>query len=45
MKSRAVSHTGSRAEYLLDAMDWNALGDAKIVDVSAIGSLIVAFLK
>jgi 6-hydroxytryprostatin B O-methyltransferase len=34
MKSRAVSHTGSRAEYLLEAIDWSVLGDAKIVDVS-----------
>jgi 6-hydroxytryprostatin B O-methyltransferase len=35
MKSRAVSHTGSSAEYLLEAFDWNALGDARVVDVSA----------
>jgi 6-hydroxytryprostatin B O-methyltransferase len=34
MKSRAVSHTGSRAEYLLEAIDWSSLGDARVVDVS-----------
>lgn len=33
MKSRAVSHTGSNAAYLLEAFDWNALGAAKVVDV------------
>ncbi|KND95255.1 6-hydroxytryprostatin B O-methyltransferase [Tolypocladium ophioglossoides CBS 100239] len=33
MRSQAVSHTGSRAEYLLDACDWKALGDATVVDV------------
>lgn len=39
MKSRAVSHTGSSAEYLLEAIDWSALGDAKVVDVSLMGLL------
>jgi 6-hydroxytryprostatin B O-methyltransferase len=34
MKSRAVSHTGSNAAYLLEAFDWNTLGNAKVVDVS-----------
>lgn len=34
MRSRAVSHTGSRAEYLLEAFDWKSLGDATVVDVS-----------
>lgn len=34
MKSRAVSHTGSNAVYLLEAFDWNALGSATVVDVS-----------
>lgn len=34
MKSRAVSHTGSNVEHLLDAFDWKALGQAKVVDVS-----------
>lgn len=36
MKSRAVSHLGSRAEYLLEAFDWESLGAATVVDVSAI---------
>ncbi|RMJ18130.1 hypothetical protein CDV36_002235 [Fusarium kuroshium] len=33
MKSRAVSHTGSNVEHLLEAFDWKALGEAKVVDV------------
>ncbi|ROV95628.1 hypothetical protein VSDG_05335 [Cytospora chrysosperma] len=33
MRSRAVSHTGSKAEYLLEAFDWRSLGDATVVDV------------
>jgi len=33
MKSRAVSHTGSSAEHLLDAFDWKSLGEATVVDV------------
>ncbi|KAM0344479.1 hypothetical protein ACHAPU_007451 [Fusarium lateritium] len=33
MKSRAVSHTGSNAEHLLDAFDWSSLGQARVVDV------------
>jgi 6-hydroxytryprostatin B O-methyltransferase len=44
MKSRAVSHTGSRAEYLLDAFNWNSLGNAKVVDVSAMASPVAATL-
>lgn len=36
MKSRAVSHTGSSAHYLLDAFDWEALGNATVVDVSLV---------
>ena len=36
MKSRALSHTGSSAEYLLNAFDWKALGDATVVDVSSV---------
>lgn len=36
MKSRAVSHTGSNASYLLEAFDWKALGNAKVVDVRLI---------
>lgn len=34
MKSRAVSHTGSSAEHLLDAFDWKSMGEATVVDVS-----------
>lgn len=34
MKSRAVSHTGSNVEHLLEAFDWKSLGEAKVVDVS-----------
>lgn len=34
MKSRAVSHTGSSAEHLLDAFDWKSVGEATVVDVS-----------
>ncbi|KAK8079428.1 hypothetical protein PG997_007246 [Apiospora hydei] len=33
MKSRAVSHTGSRVEHLLDAFDWAASGVTTVVDV------------
>ncbi|KAF4965647.1 hypothetical protein FSARC_6584 [Fusarium sarcochroum] len=33
MKSRAVSHTGSNVEHLLDAFDWKSLGQAKVVDI------------
>lgn len=33
MKSRAVSHTGSSAEHLLEAFDWKSLGEATVVDV------------
>ncbi|KAI8656369.1 hypothetical protein LRP88_11676 [Fusarium phalaenopsidis] len=33
MKSRAVSHTGSNVEHLLEAFDWKSLGEAKVVDV------------
>ncbi|KAF2724202.1 S-adenosyl-L-methionine-dependent methyltransferase [Polychaeton citri CBS 116435] len=33
MKSRAISHTGSSVEYLLDAFDWEALGRATVIDV------------
>lgn len=35
MKSRAVSHTGSNVEHLLNAFDWKALGQAQVVDVSS----------
>lgn len=35
MKSRAVSHTGSKAEYLLESFDWKTLEDAQVVDVSS----------
>lgn len=34
MKSRAVSHTGSNVEHLLDAFNWKSLGEARVVDVS-----------
>ncbi|KAM0248327.1 hypothetical protein ACHAP5_003497 [Fusarium lateritium] len=37
MKSRAVSHTGSNVEHLLDAFDWKALGQAKVVDIGGSG--------
>ncbi|KAG5792354.1 hypothetical protein H9Q69_008595 [Fusarium xylarioides] len=33
MKSRAVSHTGSNVEHLLNAFDWKALGQAQVVDI------------
>ncbi|KAF4446290.1 fusarubin cluster-methyltransferase [Fusarium austroafricanum] len=33
MKSRAVSHTGSNVEHLLSAFDWEALGQAQVVDI------------
>ncbi|KAF5021128.1 hypothetical protein F66182_6828 [Fusarium sp. NRRL 66182] len=37
MKSRAVSHTGSNVEHLLDAFDWKSLGEAKVVDIGGSG--------
>lgn len=43
MKSRAVSHNGSNAAYLLEAFDWNALGTAKVVDVRSMTRLRRAF--
>ncbi|KAM0563080.1 hypothetical protein ACHAPJ_001926 [Fusarium lateritium] len=33
MKSRAVSHTGSNVEHLIDAFDWKSLGQARVVDI------------
>ncbi|KAG4255282.1 hypothetical protein FPRO04_03815 [Fusarium proliferatum] len=33
MKCRAVSHTGSNVEHLLNAFDWKALGQAQVVDI------------
>ncbi|KAJ4135061.1 fusarubin cluster-methyltransferase [Fusarium equiseti] len=33
MKSRAVSHTGSNVEHLLDGFNWKALGEATVVDI------------
>ncbi|KAF5010177.1 hypothetical protein FDECE_3670 [Fusarium decemcellulare] len=33
MKSRAVSHTGSNVEHLLEAFDWKSLGESTVVDV------------
>ncbi|KAM0438573.1 hypothetical protein ACHAPT_001325 [Fusarium lateritium] len=50
MKSRAVSHTGSNVEHLLEAFDWKALGEAKVVDVggssgSTATTLAIAYPK
>ncbi|KAF5847073.1 hypothetical protein GGP41_003390 [Bipolaris sorokiniana] len=46
MKSRAVSHTGSNAAYLLEAFDWKALGNAKVVDVGgSSGSTAIMLAK
>lgn len=44
MKSRAISHQGSSAEHLLEAFDWQLLGEATVVDVSVAGLTYCVYL-
>ncbi|KAI0441971.1 O-methyltransferase-domain-containing protein [Xylaria telfairii] len=46
MRSRAVSHTGSKAEYLLESFDWSSLGKGIVVDVGgSSGSTAIMLAK
>lgn len=43
MKSQSTVHTGASVDHLLQGLDWAALGEAKVVDVSDFFSKIWSF--
>ncbi|KAF4628136.1 hypothetical protein G7Y89_g10015 [Cudoniella acicularis] len=46
MKSQSTVHTGASVDHLLEGLDWDALGDAKVVDVGGnSGSASLALAK